>query len=466
VEGREGFMAARRLCGIAAAIALSLVGGSGSAAIVAAGTQFQVNTYTINNQVFPSVASDSVGNFIVVWGSKGNTSGDTAGYSIQGQRYDANGAALGEQFQVNTYTTGDQILPSVASGSAGNFVVVWASEGSAGSDTSGRSIQGQRYDSSGVATGGQFQVNTNTTGNQHAPSVASDSEGNFVAVWNDNYLFGHSRVEGQRYDASGAAIGAEFRVNTRVTTVQEMSPSVASNSSGNFVVIWQSGGTGSDTSGRSIEGQRYDANGAALGGQFLVNTYTTGSQRYPSVASDSAGNFVVVWDSAGGTGSDTSITSVHGQRYDSSGSAIGGEFQVNTYTTNYQRAASVASDSSGNFVVVFQSAGSGAPVGADTSGYSIQGQVYDASGSPIGGEFQVNSYTTGGQFLPAVASDSTGRFVVVWHSVGSVGSDTDQNQFSVQGQRYLPEPSFVPSLAATIALLIRLAGWRRARSCQ
>ena len=51
---------------------------------------------------------------------------------------------------------------------------------------------------------------------------------------------------------------------------------------------------------------------------------------------------------------------------------------------------------------------------------------------PIGGEFQVNTYTTAGQGGPAVAMDSSGNFVVTWRSNGSPGTDNDNN--SIQGQ--------------------------------
>ena len=47
-----------------------------------------------------------------------------------------------------------------------------------------------------------------------------------------------------------------------------------------------------------------------------------------------------------------------------------------------------------------------------------------ASGTPIGGEFQVNSYTTSYQRYPEVAADGAGNFVVAWLSGGSAGSVT------------------------------------------
>src|SRR5262245_33646355 len=70
--------------------------------------------------------------------------------------------------------------------------------------------------------------------------------------------------------------------------------------------------------------------------QFQVNTYTTGYQEYASVASDASGNFVVVWESEGSPGGDTSSFSIQGRRYTSTGTPIGSQFQVNTYTTGYQ----------------------------------------------------------------------------------------------------------------------------------
>jgi hypothetical protein len=203
-----------------------------------------------------------------------------------------------------------------------------------------------------------------------------------------------------------------------------------------------------------VHGQRYKANGFLMGGQFQVNTYTTDTQARPSVASDSAGNFVVVWQSYGSAGGDTSAYSVQGQRYDASGARVGGQFQVNTSTTNTQTHPVVAIDSYGDFVVVWD--GYGSP-GNDPF-VSVQGQIYDSGGAAVGGPFQVNTYTTAQQFFPSIASDPLGKdFVVVWHSIGSAGSDTDN--LSIQGQRYLPEPSFVPSLGAALAMVTALARW-------
>jgi hypothetical protein len=114
-----------------------------------------------------------------------------------------------------------------------------------------------------------------------------------------------------------------------------------------------------------------------------------------------------------------------GQRYASTGAPLGPEFRVNTYTTNLQKKSAVASDASGNFVVVWRSEYQ------DGSRGGVFGQRFAASGAPLGPEFRVNTFTLFQQVAPAVASDPSGNFVVVWDSCCQDGSGS-----GVGGQRY------------------------------
>jgi len=341
----------------------------------------------------------------------------------------------GEEFQVNTYTTSDQRMPSVAVDSQGNCVVVWRSDGSYASDTDSNSVQGQRFDAVGNPLGNQFQVNTYTTRSQTWPVVAVEVNGNFAVVWqsagsngSDSYS---NSVQGQRYDAAGNALGDQFQVNTYTTAWQQL-PSVAEHPDGDFVVVWESmGSSGSDTGYTSIQGQRYDAAGNRLGSEFQVNSYTTGIQVWPAVAVGADQDFVVIWQSDGSSGSDNDSGSIQAQRYDAAGNRLGSEFQVNSYTTGMQRDPSVALDSGGAFVVVWTSDGS---YETDSHGWSIQGQRFDEAGNPVGDQFQVNTYTTGLQQSSFVGVGGDGDFVVVWKGEGSYGTDTDYT--SIQGQRF------------------------------
>ena len=378
-----------------------------------ANTEFQVNTYTTGLQYAGAVAADGMGNFVVVWESRYQ---DGSEFGIFGQRYDSAGLPLGGEFQVNTYTTGFQRYPAVAADGTGEFMVVWNSTGQDGSDVG---VFGQRYDSAGLPVGGEFQVNSYTTGAQSVGSVASDGAGSFVVVWDSAGQDGSGYgVFGQRYDTAGLPLGGEFQVNTYTTGNQfANTAAVAGDAAGNFVVVWTS--DGEDGSDLGIFGQRYDSAGLPVGGEFQVNSYTTGFQSVGSVASNGAGSFVVVWDSAGQDGSGEGV---FGQRYDSGGLPLGAEFQVNTYTTGSQATGlgGVAVDGAGNFVVAWADLG-------------IFGQRYDSAGVPLGGQFQVNTNTTDDPFLPVVASDGAGDFFIVWTSRG------DGSGKGVFGQRNKPD---------------------------
>jgi hypothetical protein len=225
--------------------------------------------------------------------------------------------------------------------------------------------------------------------------------------------------------ASAQAVGSEFQVNTYTTGYQGNfyggKHSVATDTAGNFVVVWHSvGSSGTDSSGASIQARRFNSSGNPIGDEFQVNTFTPSSQNMPSVAAAAAGGFMVAWISAGSSGNDASADSIQARRLDASGNPIGDDFQVNTFTTSNQRSPSVAADAAGGFVVAWHSDGSSA---TDASSDSIQARRFDSSGNPIGDEFQVNTFTTSGQLMPSVAADAAGGFVVAWHSEGSSGTD-------------------------------------------
>lgn len=418
------------------ALAIAIAGsGAVGAQVSPNGGEFQVNAYTTNGQETPAAVADGLGRFIVTFESYGSDGTDTTSGSIQVRRFAGDGTPLGTEIQVNSFIADEQRQPSVAADGAGRFVVVWDSVGSSGNDSSGKSVLGQRFDANGAPLDTEFQVNTRTTNYQDRPAVAMNASGTFVVVWQSVGSSGSDSSEGsiqaQRFAVNGAPLGGEVQVNTYTTSFQ-VAPAVAMDGLGRFVVVWGStGSSGTDTSANSIQAQRFDGDGTPLGVQFQVNSYTTSYQFSPAVAADSAGNFVVVWGSAGSSGTDTSSSSIQAQRYDPTGAPVGSQFQVNATTTNNQHQPAVVLHASGEFVVAWQSESSSGP---DADAYSVQLQRFRADGSPDGGESQVNSWTTGHQGSAGVAADGQGNFLVVWDSSGSSGTDADSA--SIQAQRY------------------------------
>jgi hypothetical protein len=433
---RTGRSAIRVGSGLAAAlwlVAACLPAGA-RAQVSPNGPELQVNSYTTGGQYLASVGSDAGGGFVVAWVSYGSAGTDSDGYSIQARHFDSRGIPLAPEFQVNSYTSSFQNFPEVAVAGQGSFVVVWTSDGSSGSDGSLTSVHGQRYDSNGTPLGSEFQVNTYTTSYQFDPSLALDGAGRFVVAWSSFGSNGSdesgSSIQGQRYSVNGSPIGGEFQVNTYVTGGQDQ-PAVAADSQGNFIVVWTSlGSNGNDTDSTGILAQRYDANGAAVGGEFQVNSYTTGVQEQPAVAFDGQRRFLVAWTSTNSDGTDTD-RSIQAQRYDANGSPLGGQFQVNTDTPGDQYLPRVAADARGGFVVAWASPFS---AGSDSSFLSIQVRQFGPDGAPLGPDFQVNTYTTNYQNFPTVSTDASGDFVVAWMGNGSSGSDS--SGYSIHAQRF------------------------------
>jgi hypothetical protein len=228
-------------------------------------------------------------------------------------------APAGAEFRVNTVTSGTQQLPAIALDGDGDFLVAWQSN-SQELPTGVEGIFAQRYGAPGLPQGAELHVNTFTTGSQANPAVAADADGDVVVVWQGPVAgIGANAIFAQRYSAAGVPQGGEFRVNQPLPGTSQNAPAVAMDAAGNFVVAWQDIGT-EPASNLGVFAQRFDFTGLALGGQFHVNTYTTGVQRAPAVAMDAAGDFVVAWqgylqDGGGGFPD----TGVYAQRYDAGG---------------------------------------------------------------------------------------------------------------------------------------------------
>ncbi len=276
---------------------------------IARADDVQVNTYTTGSQIFPTVAADAEGNHVIVWQSGGSSGTDSKFTSIQGQLYARDGSRLGEEFQINTYTTSNQFNPSVARSEDGDFVVVWDGGGSSGNDTSARSVQAQRFASDGSRLGEEFQVNVFTTGFQSGPVVAGSKDGGFIVVWSSLGSGGEDMsiwsVQAHRFASDGSRLGEEFQVNTYITSTQTR-PAVAKDVDGDFIVVWESfGSSDTDTANFSVQGQLFASDGSRKGAQFQVNTFTPSLQTAAETASIADNDFVITWTSFGSSGTDT-----------------------------------------------------------------------------------------------------------------------------------------------------------------
>ncbi|MCX7420292.1 MAG: GEVED domain-containing protein [Planctomycetia bacterium] len=254
-------------------------------------------------------------------------------------------------------------------------------------------------------------VNTFTTGNQTEVVVASNQVSQSVIAWTSAGQDGSGNgIYARRY-VNGVASGAVFPVNTTTSGDQE-EPAVAMDSSGNFVITWS--GRGSVGTDDNIYMQRFNASGTKLGGETIVNTELSASQLNASIAMNRTnGNFVVMW------ASNESSDDVHFRQFNADGSAVTASEQDIPGGRHFS-STSIAMADDGSFVAVWTN-DNGAEGLADTSGLGVFARRYNADGTAATSVFQVNTTLDADQDLPDVAFDSNGTYTIVWESTGQDG---------------------------------------------
>ena len=363
------------------------------------GAEFQVNTHTTYDQRNAAIAMDEAGKFVVVWSSYLQ---DGSSNGVFGRLFDPNCGQLGEEFQINATSSGNQAEPAVAMDAAAGFVVAWQGPESIENDQ--EDIFARRFDPNGVPIGDELYVNSSANNQQLYPSVAMNNNGTFIVVWEscDTPERENKSICCQLFDSNGVRFGAEFFINARPSVCRY--PDVAVDANGNFAVVWLD-----DKNSNSIMAGLFDPNGIPRTETFKVNTVRFSSITRPSVAMDAAGNFVVTWDGDPNlAGSDD----IHARLYDVNGTPLGEQFLVNTTLAGAQQYPQAAMNGDGQFVIVWD-----CRVDPDSeSERDIFGRRFDSLGVPLGDEFQINTFVADDQRSPAVAIGPDGRFVAVWQS--------------------------------------------------
>ena len=269
-------------------------------------TDIRVNTYTNNFQVNPSVATLTDGSVVVVWSSYGQD-----GYlqGVYGQRLTATGTKIGAEFQINQYSLNNQRTPAVTALASGGFAVAWVSELQRGASTV--DIYARVFDSTGAAMGNEFPVNTVLTNLCANPSLAASPDGGFAVAWSQREIISGNSSASQvtaapvvvslngwdvyvrGFDAVGVPTTSAVRVNT-MTYGDQYAPAISAFGK-SYLVVWQS--LGQDGSMEGVYGQFLSSVGDLAGVEFQVNTGNATRQIHPAIASDGVNRFLVTWSS-------------------------------------------------------------------------------------------------------------------------------------------------------------------------
>ena len=217
--------------------------------------QVRVNSVTSNTQENPAVAAFSGGGFVVVWESKNE---DGNGEGVYAQRYTNAGFKTGSPFLVNQTTQGNQFSPSVSAYADGRFVVAW--QGNSGM-ADGDGAHARIFSSAGAAMTNEFQLNTHESGAQGMPVVAAQNPGVAGAWQSDNVDNDKGAAIFNLFSEAGVKQAVEFYVNIYEQDDQEY-PAIAAFSDNSTIVVWHS--KSQDCENYGIFAQRLDATGSRI----------------------------------------------------------------------------------------------------------------------------------------------------------------------------------------------------------
>jgi len=403
---------------------------------IALGSEFRASTTEYSYLNSTRTIALSGGGYVVLWGA--SIPGYVPGYFFQSyvtdvlaQRFDAGGNKVGGEFIVDQDQRYACDLGGAIATTDGGFIAVYYSYAPSVS-VSGSEIVLSKFDADGNRVGNEARINLGTDYNQERPHIAALEGGGYVVAWEVREGGGYEPydIHAQVYDALGAPVGGEIVVNQTTANYQEYAR-VTGLEGGGFAIVWSTYGYDADGAGNgnAAMARVFAADGSPVTDEFVMNTTVAGNQQDPNVTALAGGGFVAVWETPNAEPAPGWGYGIAAQIYDASGNPVGGEIVVNEQMANDQRDPAVAAAPDGGFVVVWW----------NYADYGVHAQRFASDGSRAGAEVRVdtfdNAYDDYLNYQASIEFLNDGSYVVGWAraSGGSSGA------YAIFGQRFAPQ---------------------------
>jgi hypothetical protein len=353
----------------------------------------------------PQIAIAPDGTFVVSW-AEGDWATSYGPKTIRARRFSANGEPLdAAPLVVTAGTPRYRAEPSVAIASDHSLFVTWHEFPTPSVPL--HRVFARRFTPAGLPREEPFPVAPDSVGDQISPSVAVDASGSFVVVFESwtSLPVRTSTILARRFPTDGPALDAPFPISTLPALLVD--PIVALNEEGDMAVSWLSH-TG-NTADSTIFVRRFTASDQPVDPSPVRVSLETAQNIAPSIAGDAEGNFVVAYQSYGRESDRMYFESnIYARRFSADGSADSpADVRVNVITAGSQSRPSVAMDAAGSYVIAWESDAQG--------NEGIYARRFAADGTPLGGEFSLN--TVDNQPIEpqvAISQGSPGDFVASW----------------------------------------------------
>jgi Ca2+-binding RTX toxin-like protein len=204
----------------------------------------------------------------------------------------------GSEIDININGTqySDPKWPSLAANADGSFLVSFMAVPNTGN---GWQIYTQRFDANGHALSDAFEISDreNYIYNRD-PKIISLNEYSNLVAWSSTDLLGSNKISISIVGANGVG-GMPIELETG-RPIDMRYADAAAFEDGSFVLVYVTNNEAGETSLFDVYAQRFSASGAPIGLRFLVNTTTDGSQTNPSVETLKNGQYVITWEDQNG----------------------------------------------------------------------------------------------------------------------------------------------------------------------
>ena len=383
---------------------------TGNAWMTPRGDEIRLNLETDGTQDDLALAALPDGGFAAAWDSP---AGDDTGVYVR--RFDADGTPLGPDIRANTPNGLDNTDPAVTALGDDGFIVTWTEFN--GVFGPGSTVFAQRFALDGTKQGSAFQINEFDGASQWFSEATTLEDGAAVISWRTRDGDG-SGVAARILETGGSFRTPEFLMST-TTADDQYDQRLAPLPDGGFVATWASDGVDGESGGILV--QRFDAMGAKIGDETLVNAVTERSQRDPQIAVLADGRMAVTWTSFADHGPPT--PQVRARLLDETASPVGGEIAVlDPALDSSSSTQAIAPLADGGFLVTYKTTTN------SFDSRDVVAQRFAPDGTPRGGHFVADESTEDFQTDPEAVLLDSGEVLIGWSDF--VGNDLPARRFA------------------------------------
>ena len=274
----------------------------------------------------------------------------------------------------------------------------------------------------------------NSTLNDQYPTISTDSSGNIYVTYQTNGTVSGGTNRGGidivvfKMDTNGNIVWIKQQA-LMSTPINDLNPTISTDSSGNVYVAYQTSGTisgGTFLGAPDIVLFKMDTNGNMewIKQQALMNTIS--ADYVPQISTDLSGNIYVTYQTQGTLSGGTflGIDDIVVFKMDTNGNMVWIKQQAVMNTTDTDKYPTISTDSFGNVYVSYYTSGT---VSGGTFLGGFQDIVVfkmDTNGNMVWIKQQALMNSTGNDQYPTISTDSSGNVYVTYYTTGTVSGGT------------------------------------------